>query len=221
MSAASRPSSGRTSWTFGLRISLVLLNDTVAGSSREHAICLSKLLKRFLQSSRAACTCSTQSWRKSMASHGMHWPSTTGRQKLWRRRTCTTCTPSSFEKRRNFLARHAHVKSTNKPLKICHKSELKMLVRSMLKWRRCSARWIVRAASTPTPRSFAIRGRRRNSGRCGVASRSSTATRTPSETCSASSEVCRRPTRKCTSTPPRLLRRPPRSWTRCKRQSRL
>mmetsp|Transcript_8004 Transcript_8004/g.17847 ORF Transcript_8004/g.17847 Transcript_8004/m.17847 type:complete len:201 (-) Transcript_8004:502-1104(-) len=199
------------STTSGWYTSLASWPATAAASWSERGTCSSRRLRRCLRSSRGDCTCSTPSWRRSMASLDTHSKSTTARRRQWRRKACTTCTSSCSVRLLSSSDRPEPARSMSRPLSACHQRGSRMRACATPRWRRCSARLIVHVASTTTHPSSAIPGRLPTSGTPGDSLRSSTATRTPSETCSASSAACRRLTPKCTLTPRRSPRRSVRS----------
>mmetsp|Transcript_13781 Transcript_13781/g.30518 ORF Transcript_13781/g.30518 Transcript_13781/m.30518 type:complete len:240 (+) Transcript_13781:1613-2332(+) len=207
MSEVSRSLRGHMSATFGSHTSPSLWKGMAAASWNAPEISSNRPLRRYRPSLPGGSTCSTPSWKRSMAWHGMPCPSTTVLPRLWRRRTCSRCMVFWCGRRPSSSVRPEPERSMIRPLRICHRIESKTPAFATPRWKPCLGRWTGRAAFTSTHRSSATHDGKKSFGKSGAALKCSMAMRIRSETCCESSEAFRPCSPRFTSTRQTLPRR--------------
>mmetsp|Transcript_5153 Transcript_5153/g.12247 ORF Transcript_5153/g.12247 Transcript_5153/m.12247 type:complete len:240 (+) Transcript_5153:1636-2355(+) len=188
-SGVSRSSHGLMLVTFGLHTCRSLWSDMAGESWNGRGTSSSRQWRRCHRNLRGGCTCSMPSLKRSTVSRGMLCPSTIGRPKQWRRRTCSRCTAFCCERRRSCLVRLVHARFTIKRSRPCHRIVSRMPACAMLRWKPCLVRWTEHAPSMCMLPNSAIRDVKRSSGKIGEVSKFNMGMKTRSVTCSESSAV--------------------------------
>mmetsp|Transcript_23510 Transcript_23510/g.55804 ORF Transcript_23510/g.55804 Transcript_23510/m.55804 type:complete len:240 (+) Transcript_23510:1649-2368(+) len=191
-SGVSRSSHGLMLVTSGLHTCRSLWSDMAGESWNGPGTSSSRQWRRCHRSLRGGCTCSMPNLKRSTVWRGMLCPSTTGRQKQWRRRTCSRCMAFCCERRLSCLVRLARGRSMIKPSRPCRRIVSRMPACAMLRWKPCLVRWTERAPFMCMRPNSAIRDGKKSSGKFGAVSKSNMEMKTRSVTCSESSAVFKR-----------------------------